>query len=191
MKTAYTVYCDLHIFSPIEMMAEELINLLPSPYIILNGDIVDRAGCKKSEVDAATALYRRLKKAHGDNYVDGNHERAGFGNVMTIRNTDSGKAIFAHGDLESNLLKWNEYRNQPHGAGFFKRKFIIPFIREAEEIIDRKPKKDFLDNVAVLCADWGAKIFVAGHFHVKEKVEVIHKGIRVIILPRGKTTLLL
>lgn len=187
-------YADVHLFSPIASHSKnDILSLEPKKNLFFMGDIVDRANCEKSKTAEATETMKYLESKHGSHFIFGNHERNSInGNQYYLHEAESGaRAIFAHGDLEANFEKWTEYRDKKIGAGFLKRKFLVPFIREAEEIIDRKPKKEFLENVKALCAKNWASIYICGHFHVKEIMEFDHEGIRIVMLPRGKSELII
>lgn len=177
----YVLYADLHLGSPIEIKPEKLF--IAGENKILLGDIVDLANCKKDTVQYYRELHDELIGIHGYQYIRGNHERLVIQNEIITRNG----VLFAHGDLEANPERWAKYRKKSHGAGWFKRKFIVPFIREAEEIIDRKPKQDFLDRAAGLATVNYCHTYVCGHFHVDEVTIVNHKNIKIVLLPRGKT----
>lgn len=185
----YKIYDDLHIGSPIEMLRNEISAEPAHENTILIGDIVDGANCLKSELDKNRSFLEMLLRIHKHNYVFGNHERMGSSlKNCVIKTNESGKRIvFAHGDLESNPDKWIEYRSREWGAGLFKRTFIVPFIREAEEILNRKPKKDFLKRAADLAKLNNCTTYVCGHFHPKEIVDVSFDGVHIIILKRGMT----
>jgi len=180
----YKIYADCHLGSPIEIKPDGLFD--PSGNTILLGDIVDLANCENKMVEYYNNLRHQFIRIHKDNYIDGNHERIySFTNNFVIKNN----IIFAHGDLEANFEKWVKYRQKSHGAGWFKRKFIIPFIREAEEIINRKPKEEFLLGAWNLAKLSKCTTYVCGHFHPKEKIDIFYRGVRIIIVPRGMTEL--
>lgn len=186
----FKIYCDTHIGSPIEMLLDEVIDEPIHENTLFLGDIVDGANCKKDEVLKYRVLLKTLQGRHSGNILVGNHERDGVMDEVVVKVTERGeKIIFAHGDMQANPKKWAEYRMKPWGAGLFKRKVIIPFIREAEEIINRKPKQEFLDRVIALCDRHNANTYVCGHFHVKETITLRHNGARIILLPRGCTVL--
>lgn len=192
---AFDLYADTHVYSPI-VTAANVTTIKAHENLILLGDIIDLANAAKKDVNEARELYHLLKLRHGKNYVDGNHERMTTKLTFVLKKDSKGNLVlFTHGDLESNREKWTEYRQKEHGAGAFKRKVIIPFIREAEEIIERKPKKDFLDRAARLCKMNGAKTYVCGHFHVDKLMPVTHEyegeTFQIILVPRGYTRLYL
>lgn len=179
----YILYADLHLYSPIEMLRKEVSYQPPAPNVKLLGDIVDESNAAYSDVKNAETLHWLLKGTHGTNYIDGNHERESLYDQIIVENG----IVFAHGDMQANPSKWLQYRAKPHGAGFFKRKFIIPFIREAEEIINRKPKPEFLERAYKLAKIHGCHTYVGAHFHPKELIDISYKDIRIVIVPRGKT----
>lgn len=184
-------YVDTHLGSPIEMCVAEVVNEPASSDTHLLGDIVDLANAAYSDLPKYEALHTSLKMKHGENYFDGNHERCDKVNEVIVEtNSHSDRWLFAHGDLEANPTKWEAYRQKSHGAGAFKRKFIIPFIAEAEKVINRADMKpDFLERVYQLCQTHSANHYVCGHFHPPRMIVTVYKGITVIVLPRGCTIL--
>jgi hypothetical protein len=133
------IFCDTHLGSPIEMKPDGLFKA--DENTILAGDIIDLSNVKNKMIGYYKELFDELRLIHGENYIIGNHEKMGTENEFVIKTTESGTRIcILHGDIEANPKRWIRYRQEPHGAGWFKRKFIIPFIREAEEIVERKPK---------------------------------------------------
>jgi UDP-2,3-diacylglucosamine pyrophosphatase LpxH len=182
----FKVYADTHIFSPIEICREEVNNEPAAVNTLFIGDIIDLANVAKNQVETARAAFRFLDMKHGDNYICGNHSRMTTQNEAIMRTTESGtRIIFVHGDIEANPTKWRQYRAQPHGASAFKRKFVIPFIKEAEAIIDRKLKPEVLDNIVKLCESYNCNVYVCGHYHPETVQEINYKGKRIIILKRG------
>lgn len=176
------IYTDCHELAT-NLIKTDVLTVAAASNVRLIGDIIDGANCKKSDVNKAIDLINILKLRHGDNYIFGNHERQGMPAPCYIKLEN---AVLAHGDLEANFQKWLEYRNKAMGASFFKRGVIVNAIEAAEKIINRKPKEDFLNRAANIAKYHGVKTYVCGHFHPDEKIEVEHKGYRIIILPRGR-----
>jgi predicted phosphodiesterase len=186
------IFCDTHLGSTIEMKPDGLF--IADENTILAGDIVDMSNVKHKMIGYYKELYDELRMIHGDNYIIGNHEKMGTENEFVIKTTESGTRIcILHGDIEANPKRWIRYRQEPHGAGWIKRTFLIPLIREAEEIIERNPKKEILDRMAFKAYQLDCDVYVCGHFHSKEKLELSHfylgKTYKIIILPRGMTEL--
>lgn len=181
----YKLYADTHLYSPIEILRNEVLSEVQKEHVLFLGDIFDLANVAKDEIKKAQTTYAAFKSIHKGNYIDGNHERVSKLNQIIVKNG----IVFAHGDMEANPDKWTEYRKKPHGASTFKRKVIIPFIAEAEQIKNRKPKQDFLERASVLTKSNNCHTYICGHFHTKEQIDITYKGIRIIILKRGKTEL--
>jgi len=185
----FKVFTDLHLFSPIYTrlsIDDAMLLRKPDESTILLGDIVDLANMKEDEYTEASAFHTTLELTYGDRYINGNHERVTTNNETYVVTLSNGKrVVFAHGDIEANPTKSIKYRQKPHGAGWFKRKFIIPFIAEAEEIIERKPKEEFLERAYKLMKTHSCDYYVCGHFHPEERLTIQYKTKTVIILPRG------
>lgn len=179
----FKVHADTHIGSPIEMLEAEVMNEPATVWTILLGDIIDMANCEKGAVLKYRQMMETLRLRHGARYLCGNHERKTLVNELYIH----GKVLFAHGDIEADPERWYEYRGKPQGAGWFKRTFIIPFIREAEQIIERKPKDEFLLRASKLAKEYNCETYVCGHFHPEKVIDMWAYGVRIVILPRGVT----
>lgn len=182
-----TVFTDLHLFAPNEMRAHFDENKTYDQSVIFLGDIFDLANCKKSFVPKLREICKNFIERHQRTFVLGNHERAGT--PFKFRYVVVNNTVFTHGDLEANPDKWGAYRKKEHGAGFLKRTFIVPFIEDAEQIIDRKPKEDFLKRASTFAKEMGVTNYVCGHFHPKEMIVTDYDGVRIYILPRGQTVL--
>ncbi len=176
------IYNDTHELAT-NAIKTDVLTVAAAPNVILAGDIIDGANCKKSEVAKAKELIRILKDRHGDNYIFGNHERQGTPSPNYLK---IGNAVIAHGDLEANQDKWIDYRLKPMGASFFKRGIIVNAIEAAEKVINRKLKEDFLKNASKVAKSLSASIYICGHFHVDEVVSQDYDGIRIVTLPRGR-----
>jgi hypothetical protein len=184
------VYSDLHIGSPIEMLREEVLSEPSSPTTILLGDIIDGANCKKKEIPQYKALFHHLRNIHGTCYVLGNHERMGDAKEHYVLTTPSGKKkLFVHSHMQANPKRWSEYCKKPWGAGFFKRRVLVPLIKEAEEIKNDKFKQPFLIAVTELAISLGCDEVFGGHFHPDSMMTIMFNGITVNIVERGKTVL--
>jgi predicted phosphodiesterase len=190
----FRLFADTHLNSPIEILRHEVLTEPPHENTLFLGDILDFANSKKDDLETLETFYQMLKSKHGENYIVGNHCRKTIINETVIKTTEYGTRIcFVHGDIEANPERWIEYRQKPHGAGWFKRKFIIPFIREAEEIIERKPKKENIERLCAKANSHNCSVIILGHHHPKEMIDFVHtylgRAIRIIILPRGLTEL--
>lgn len=184
MATKY-VWTDLHEFAPNKKETNFDFTKKYGDNHIFLGDIFDLANCKKDEVPQCYRIAKTFIDNHPRRFVLGNHERMGAPVTMQFVVIDD--TVFTHGDLEANPDKWKDYRLKPHGASKFKRTFVVPFIEEAEKIIDRKPKEDFLKRAAKLAKDVGATRYVCGHFHPEKQIDVVFDGIQITILPKGVT----
>lgn len=173
------IWTDVHLFATNMLMTPASFTERLQANDILIGDIVDLANCKRTDVTAA--LYTQKLLAGKYRYLSGNHERSlPIGEVLVIN-----KTLFTHGDFESNSSKWLAYRKKAKGAGFFKRGVVVNAIELVEKLNDRPTKLAFLDKAAARAVMYNCSTYVCGHFHPEEKQVITHKGIRIIILPRG------
>lgn len=171
------VFTDIHKYAPNEIPMREPGD---GEAVIYLGDIVDMAYCKEEMWEVAL---KDISDYSRHTYIYGNHERAGNIERLAIM----GKTLFAHGDMQSNPDKWGAYRQKPFGAGFFKRNIFAKIIEIAEKVIERPMKKEFLDRAAALAKEYGCVTYVCGHFHVRSIEMAIHRGIKIVVLPRGES----
>lgn len=182
MKQAFIT--DTHLMAP---------NAVPASFFgdeILLGDIIDLANCSNKQVPEGETAREKLKDRYKDKYLDGNHERyLPIGTYYIFKSEKNGSVFCTHGDNESNRSRWIDYRQKPHGASIFKRVFVVHAIEIAEKLLSRDMGKDFLDAAAAVAKAKGCSTYVCGHFHPKAIIDQVHNGIRIIVLPRGKTIL--
>lgn len=176
------VVADAHLFAPNELK----IKFNPedkNEYLI--GDNIDLANCSNKDVAIATDTYNQLKISYGKRMIDGNHCRISLTNDLIFPKAG---VIMAHGDFESwGPEKATEYRSKPHGAGLFKRKLLVRAIEAYEKSVGRTLDQQFIENAVKLAKSHGCHTYVAGHLHPKEMIDIVADGIRIIIVPRGKT----
>lgn len=186
----FIIHADYHIGAPNEIDSGPIFNDFDSEHkVILLGDIIDLANCKKSDVAYLYSQIVLLTKAFGDQYVYGNHSRMGLRNRNYYAQSETNKILFTHGDIEANYDRWKEYRLKPHGASWFKRNIVVPFIEKFESIHDRKLRDRFIRAAAKEAKDSGCNVYVCGHFHPKKIETIIYDDIRIIVVPRGRTEL--
>jgi len=178
---------DLHLFSENEISC----SLTPrnhNQYLL--GDIVDMANVSAKDLETAKAVLYKLMADFGPNFIPGNHERLTAINETRIIQTENGKIILAHGDFES----WGEdkamaYRRRPWGAKWFKRNILVRAIDDYEHHFKRNFSIDFRNRAGALALRNGCGTYICGHLHPKEMIDIVHNGIRLIVLKRGKTVL--
>jgi UDP-2,3-diacylglucosamine pyrophosphatase LpxH len=184
------IYNDVHCGSPIEMM--NLVEFLTEMYgdsiehgrVYSIGDNFDLAGCKPEYVEILKKARAQTIGNHSVAHIDGNHERC---NLKPEYINITGGVLLAHGDFE----KWGykksvKYRKKKHGASSFKRKFIIPMIEFAEQFGVNRVTKKFKKRVVKLVGELDCHTYICGHIHPKKKLDFVYKGIRIIVLPRGR-----
>lgn len=181
-----TIACDIHKWSPIEIQGAELMALPAGPNTYLAGDIIDLANVAKADLSSALIDRANLILKHKQHYDDGNHERSNlrYWPMISALSEQGKKAFIGHGDLEANPSKWYAYRKEAKGAGWFKRKFVVPFIAEWESIA-RGLQPDFIQRAVALAKANGCTHYICGHFHPPQRITQVIDGITIIVLPRG------
>lgn len=192
-----TIWADTHKWAPNALKDQPTVNDAKDPNCWLLGDIIDLANCKKTSVESAKTEYNNLKAAFGYRYIPGNHERMLLTNdcIYQPYYTEDGKLnqiILFHGDFESwGPKKAKKYRSKEHGAGPFKRKFIVNAIEGFELLFDRNFKQAFINRCRELMKThfYQHTTLICGHMH-PDNVEHINvpEG-KIIVVPRGKTEL--
>ncbi len=172
----FKVYNDIHFFAPHALN----VNLETSANVILNGDIVDLASCKKKEVGKAKNYIEKLRGIYGLRYVSGNHE-LDFWNKSYSKDG----VVFTHGDyIFWGKEKADKFRSKAPGAGWLKRHIGIPIVnavrpKQAELTVEEihlciSEMKIYCDNTIVL-----------GHKHFDKIIDIKVNKHRIIVLPRG------
>jgi hypothetical protein len=196
VEVRYIIYTDIHCGSPIELMnVDELVSgivqdVAAGHQVIDIGDNIDLANCHKRDLSKHNAAYASLfgYDKRSDKYfkIDGNHERMKTG----FQYTTSNDVCFTHGDFE----KWGKkkaikYRSKKRGASAFKRKFIVPLIEWAEKFGVNRATKKFKRRAVKVAKSLGCHTYVCGHIHPKEKLDFNYDGVRIIVMPRGRSEL--
>ena len=180
MKKIFTIITDTHegSFNPCLVSDEEY----KKPNVIVLGDI-DLKRCLKKDVKKVQSKIDWIKSL-GVPYVCSNHE--GEQGLPLFYFDEETKTIFSHGcHLKKNAEKylkdchttWEGSSYLMHILTGMASKFIhlVPFTKD-----DAKRASDFAKI-------YGAKNIVLGHWHVSYDENV--NGVRVVVLPRGLTTI--
>jgi predicted phosphodiesterase len=174
-----TIVTDLHVGNKKAEMPLPAKELLLNPSTYLTGDIIDLARCEKNELDKymklATELHEGTCKGR---YLSGNHE----GWHIPTNDIIIGNVLLTHGDLAVDSAKWSDYRNKElgRGSGFF------------QWVIDKRYghiSKDEARLLAEYSKSRHCNVCISGHVHPKKIFDEMVDGVRVIVLPRGVTTL--
>lgn len=188
------VWTDVHLFAPNQLMTpKEFVQVMNfNPYehgsTLLIGDIWDRVYCPKKQLPELEEQYAMFKKTLGPYMVSGNHSLVSpIGEFIKINDT-----VFTHGDLESSPERWTKYREKEHGLpggpwGFFKKNVWSIAKEKFEEMRESSIDNEFLERCYQLCLKVGASHYVCGHKHPKKRVETTYKGVKITVLPRGRS----
>lgn len=179
---------DWHLGSPsalgaIEDFEKLLLEKLKLGPVCLLGDNFDFANMLEEEIEAHMRFFKHCLMKRGFLHLNGNHERISRSNDVIL---PCENVVMAHGDFEF----WGDekalaYRSKQKGASNFKRKFIIPMIESYEEDRTPKLKKDFLKRAVLLAKSKGCHTYICGHKHPTETIDIVHDGIRIVVLKRG------
>lgn len=180
----YIIYADLHLGSPYEIMEE----IIPSKNTVLLGDNFEMKNILKREFERIKNLRENtMKKIQGIGgvFLDGNHELKNLNKENSF--VKRGKVIFIHGDI----IEWktktvNRKRNGKIVPKFFW--YVIKYYKKLLNFESQVTEKH-LERARVFAKKNGGNIIVMGHFHPKNLVDKVWNGVRIIVVPRGKTIL--
>lgn len=180
---------DLHIGAPNQIgTSDDLFDFMEGENCFSLGDNFDMANVAKSEILELRYKCHTFLNSYYDSSIVGNHERSGIEDEVIFLNNDT---ILCHGDYVSwNPSKAIEYRSKPHGAGPFKRNILVPIIESAERFIDRTGD-GVIKRASQFAKSLGMRTIIMGHLHPRDQIDVVHRGIRVVIVKRGFTEILL
>lgn len=127
-------------------------------------------------------------------YVSGNHEvstgkHLGRPDVL-IQNIIGNRMLFTHGDIPlwsaKAVKKWRSKRPG-------KSKFMITLIKMMNFVRNNKSKTELsekkLKKLSTFASMYACDIIVIGHTHPTQLIDVMYEGVRIINVPRGKTTI--
>lgn len=178
---------DWHLGSPAALGTMEdfkklLLEKLKIGSVYLLGDNFDFANMLIEDIPEYQIFYKYILSLPNVYELKGNHERMTTVDEFFV----VGKVLLKHLDFEFwGSEKAIAYRSKPMGASAFKRKFIIPMIESYEEDRTPKLKKDFLIRAAQSAKEKDCSIIIGGHKHPSETIDIIHDGIRIVVLKRG------
>ncbi len=154
---------------------------------VLLGDNFEIKNSKKGKLKNLIALRENIRKKclkKGGIYLSGNHS-------VQMRDLyyKRGKVLFTHGDfVHYGKEKAIQVRNKKKGKSNLYWS-MLKFIRKFYESRVNPLKIKYLQAAYTLAKKKNAKVVVMGHFHPRSVIDVDYNGIRMIIVPRGKTEL--
>jgi hypothetical protein len=178
----YTFFTDVHEYGAHAMS----VDWEYGPECFSLGDNVDLSCCRWDQFWLAWQRRRELKEKFGERYIPGNHElELGDNDFLKVDHI-----LMTHGDyLFWSLEHAERYRKQKPCAGFFKywfTKIVFGWILSQVTWPIRQIVKE---RAYKLAKRFECSIVVCGHWHPTKLVKLEYKGITLIVLPRGKTTL--
>lgn len=145
------------------------------------GDNWEVKNAEKNECTSMQSDYDNYKRLFYGRFVNGNHEMTEELPNLIV----DGHILLTHGDYPmEGIVKANEFRNGPKrcaGSGFIQK--AIANNHEPISASDAKKLSDYARYYQ------GVDVIVVGHRHPASRFDQVINGIRVIGLPRGKTSL--
>lgn len=184
--TKYTIYSDLHIGAPYEIKEK----LKFGKNVIFLGDNFDISYVLKKNVPKIKKLreetLRKVKKS-GSIFIDGNHELKGLDSKKDFIKIK--KTLFLHGDLiDKSLKKAIRWRKQK--PGFNKLVWnLCGIYRKIYKGHVNKLNKKMIKRALELAKKFEVNQLVLGHFHPKKLRKFEINGVKIFLIPRGKTVL--
>jgi predicted phosphodiesterase len=184
---------DLHLYAPHAIEAPGFWDEDPSHYSL--GDMFDLK-CQKRRTPQSEGMTRmralhRFLQLYKGRFVRGNHELNRIdGPDELVVEGDTGRIVLTHGDL----LFWGKgrsflYRSQKPGANVWQRLWTGFTCGILARRFGLSVKIDFLERAAEIAQRHQAGTVVCGHWHPPKLLELQHQGVRIFVLPRGKTVL--
>jgi metallophosphoesterase superfamily enzyme len=177
----FTVYNDVHLGAP-----HEMAELFPfDDDAILNGDIVDYQNCKYHLISQHLDLIKALKRQYGDKYILGNHE---LESVHCRGFYKQDRVLFRHGDHEF----WGEEKRDKYmthanpGAGWVKRNLVARQFDWLRRLWTARYSNKFKERAYSSAMNENCHTIVFGHKHPRIKADFMYRGVRIIVLPRGR-----
>ena len=146
------------------------------------GDNIDLSCCKKSDVFRALECLEYYKEQFKGRFVSGNHE---LGAVNHLKVDD---ILMTHGDyIFWPKIQADAYRNRNVGMSPAMRFLVWLSVGEALSIRNWEISRLMKHRAFKLAKKHKCTTIVMGHWHPRTIQDFTYKGIRVIVLPRGKT----
>lgn len=175
-------YSDLHFFAPHSIE----IKLEFGSDIYYIGDIIDMANCKKDKVSEADSYRIFLKNNCKGNFLNGNHELSLDTDIFIKR-----KGIcITHGDIfDWEKEKFDYWRTKKKPGKKAIKRFGVKILHFFRKIKSKGSiSKKTMTKAAQYAKEQKCHTIVFGHKHPAKLVDQIHDGIRIVCVPRGKTT---
>lgn len=146
------------------------------------GDNVDLSCCRPEDIESARLKLRAYKHAFKGRFVSGNHE------LEEVNHLKVGNVLLTHGDY----IFWpkaqaDAYRRRKPGMGAIMRfavKWAVGvFLAQRDWEINRLMKHRCLQ----LARKYGCSTIVCGHWHPRTLQDFVYRGVRIVVLPRGRT----
>lgn len=185
----YTIFSDYHLGHPFALKP----NFKFGRNIVFLGDNFDIKNNLKSEISniikQRKEIIEKCRKSGGI-YLSGNHSLIPLKNkkrLIAVRNN----ILFLHGDI----IQWGKaavlYRSlfSPGRSKFYWT--ILKYWRKLHPGNCSKLKKRQINAAVNLAKQYHCKTIVIAHFHPEKIIDMTKEGIRIIVVPRGKITMLL
>lgn len=181
----YTFYTDLHLYS---IYMDANMHILPTNrQQVLSenayglGDIFEVKNAEPNQCNNMQRDYDNYKILFAGRYVNGNHEKTTLTSDLVI----DGHILLTHGDYPMDgAAKSDEFRTSSvrcKGSSLIQK--ALANINTPISATDAQNMSNYAKNFA------GVDMIVSGHRHPAVKYDQVINGIRVVVLPRGKTIL--
>lgn len=186
-----TIYSDLHLYAPHSWILKEpdilnelLFPKIPIDSILLTGDIIDIANCKKSKLVSARYMIQYLKNMYQERFLIGNHECMKPDALYRVIYG----CLVCHGHtLYWDYAKVKKWEEKVGGKGKLSRAFYTIYKRATFpfSVKTKRPPEHVIEKAKTLARMNGVSTVIFGHSH--SYWDETTEGIRIINVPRGKT----
>jgi hypothetical protein len=182
MKQKITFFTDVHEFGPHEIAVEWEFGLR----CFYLGDNVDLSGCRKRMFAKAWQRFRFYQRMFKERFIRGNHELGNDNNDFL----KYGRLLLTHGDyLFWSKARADRYRGREACVGFFTYLFHMMVFGWLLSLVSWPISRKVKERAYLLATKFNCDTVICGHWHPTKTQEVLYKGVKLIVLPRGKTTL--
>lgn len=187
-----TVFADLHLLGPQSLDIHPTTDVKSDGGAVYIGDNVDRAYCSPDDLPLADTMLRHFKKDFKNRYVSGNHELEEGHDYCILEDDDGARCLFTHGDY----LLWSyseakRYRSRKPGANLLTRIYKGFIYNVLDKFLTYPITEKQKHKLAFYALGQKCGTIVVGHWHVCRVTEYQMHGVRIVLVPRGVTEIII
>lgn len=178
----FKLFTDIHEYGCYEIPCQW--DFGPNCYYL--GDNVDLACCRPEDIESARTKLKAYKHAFQGRYVGGNHE------LEEVTHLKVGDVLMTHGDyIFWPKIQADAYRKRKAGMNPLMRFAVKILVGQILAKRDWEINRLMKHRCLKLAKKYGCTTIVCGHWHPRTLQDFRYHGIRIVVLPRGMTEILL